>query len=165
MTNEKKTPRFTYNFPGQTIVGTKASFDKASKGFGPIYEELAERMAKQPTFGFEIKEPKKHTAKAKETYDGLDFPFMETYISIQSDAELAQKEYEAVKEKAKKIKRSVYPLTKKWFLDKYRGFNMDDAKRAITQAMIDGAIKSVKLAALDVATDDNNDAANTAAAA
>ena len=36
------TVRFTINFIKKQIIGTKASFDKASKGSGPIYEELAE---------------------------------------------------------------------------------------------------------------------------
>ena len=37
--------RFTINFIEKQIIGTKASFDKASKGFGPIYEELAAKAA------------------------------------------------------------------------------------------------------------------------
>ena len=40
------TVRFTINFIEKQIIGTKASFDKASKGFGPIYEELADKAAK-----------------------------------------------------------------------------------------------------------------------
>lgn len=43
------TVRFTINFIKKQIIGTKASFDKASKGSGPIYEELAEKVAKHPT--------------------------------------------------------------------------------------------------------------------
>ena len=39
---KKHAVRFTVDFINQKIIGTKASFDKASKGFGPIYEELAD---------------------------------------------------------------------------------------------------------------------------
>lgn len=56
-------PRFTLNFANQTIVGTKASFDKASKGTGPIYGELVALIEKHPTFGFTIKEQEKHSTK------------------------------------------------------------------------------------------------------
>ena len=36
-TTEKITVRFTIDFFGQKIIGTKASFNKASKGYGPEY--------------------------------------------------------------------------------------------------------------------------------
>ena len=61
--------RFSYDFVAKTIIGTKASFDKASKGFGPVYEELADEMAKQPTFKCVVKAPKQ-PAKVKQTYKG-----------------------------------------------------------------------------------------------
>ena len=41
-TNSTNTVRFTVDFIKKTITGTKASFNKASTGFGPIYEELAD---------------------------------------------------------------------------------------------------------------------------
>jgi hypothetical protein len=79
----------------------------------------------------------------------LDDPFMKAYISIQKTAEQDMKEYEAVKKSAEDAKRKVYPFVKTWFLGKYKGFNMADAKKAITQAMIDGAIQSVTLVAFE----------------
>lgn len=160
---EKKNVRFTYNFKNRTIVGTQASFDKASKGFGPIYDELAARIAGQPTFGFEVKEPQKKSNKAKETYHGLDDPFMKAYISIQKTAEQDGAEYEAVKKAAEAAGRKFYPLAKKWFLNKYEGFNMKDAKEAISNAIISGAIQSVKLAAFEEPTvSDADDLENAA---
>jgi len=149
---EKMTARFTINFIDKTITGTKASFDKASKGYGPIYEELAAKMAAHPDFKPVIREQKKHTTKAKETYYGLDDPFMKAYISIQETAEQDGAEYEAVKKAAKAAGRKVYPLAKKWFLNKYEGFNMKDAKEAISNAIISGAIQNVKLAAFEEPT-------------
>ena len=45
MKKQTNAVRFTINFIAKEITGTKASFDKASKGFGPVYEELAEKVA------------------------------------------------------------------------------------------------------------------------
>lgn len=42
--------RFIIDFINKKIIGTKASFDKASKGSGAIYEELATKVAKHPAF-------------------------------------------------------------------------------------------------------------------
>ena len=135
--------RFTVNFITKEIIGTNASFNKASTGFGPIYEELAEKVAKHPDFKLVVKEQKKHTTKAKKTYDGLDFKMMEDFISIQKDSEQTMKKYKAVKKAAKDAGRSVYPITKKWFLEVYENFDVEEAKAAIRDAMIAGADKSV----------------------
>ena len=95
--NTNNTVRFTVDFINKKIIGTKASFDKASKGFGPIYEELAEKVANHPTFVLTVKEQKKHTTKAKRTYNGMDFDFMEAYIETRVNADQLMKEYKAVK--------------------------------------------------------------------
>ena len=50
MNTTKSNVRFTINFFEQTITGTKASFSKAGKGFGPEYEELTSKMAAHPGF-------------------------------------------------------------------------------------------------------------------
>lgn len=140
-TKTNNNARFTVNFISKKIIGTKASFNKASTGFGPIYEELADKVAKHPDFELEIKEQKKHTTKAKKTYDGLGFKLMEDFIAIQKDSEHKVKEYKAVKDAAKEANRSVYPLTKKWFLSVYENFDVEEAKAAIRDAMIAKAIK------------------------
>ena len=140
------TVRFTINFIEKQIIGTKASFDKASKGFGPIYEELAEKVAKHPDFALIVKEQKKHTTKAKKTYYGMDFDFMEAYISTRKNAKQLMEEYEAVKKKAEDSKISVYPLTKKWFLGEFdpdkQGFDMEKAKKEISDYRIAKAVIS-----------------------
>ena len=136
--------RFTIDFFKKTITGTKASFDKAGKGISPIYEELAEKMNAHPTFKLKIKEQKKKTRKPKRSYKGMDFEFMEMYISIQKNSERLMSEYESVKTYAKETKFSVYPFTKKWFLGEFdpdnEGFDMKKAVEEITQAGIDFAI-------------------------
>ena len=140
------TVRFTINFIKKQIIGTKASFDKASKGSGLIYEELAEKVAKHPDFKLVVKEQKKHTTKAKKTYNGMDFDFMEAYISTRKNAKQLMEEYEAVKKMAEDSKISVYPFTKKWFLGEFdpdkQGFDMEKAKKEISDYRMDKAVIS-----------------------
>ena len=132
--NANNTVRFTIDFIGGQIIGTKASFDKASKGCGPIYEELAEKVAHHPNFKLVVKEQKKHNSKPKRTYDGLTFEFMEKYIAIQDDAKRAMREYEATKNTSKNMNAGAYPSVKKWFLKKYEGFDMKTARNEICEA-------------------------------
>ncbi len=146
MTNKKtnSSARFTLDFINKTIIGTKASFNKAGKGISPIYEELAEKMKAHPDFVCEVKEQKKKAKKTKTTYFGMDFNFMETYITIQKNSNRLMMDYNAVMTFAKKTKRSVYPIMKKWFLREFdpngEGFNMAKAKEEIFEAGLGEAI-------------------------
>ena len=153
--------RFTINFIENQIIGTKASFDKASKGFGPIYEELAEKVAKHPDFDLVIKEQKKHTTKAKKTYNGMDFDFMEAYISTRKNSKQLMEKYEAVKKKAEDSKISVYPFTKKWFLGEFdpdkQGFDMEKAKKEISDYRIATAVISVTPAPAEKQEEEKSD--------
>ena len=134
------TTRFTLNFVSKTIVGTKASFNKAGKGFGAEYDELSAKMTMHPDFTLKFKEQKKQTTRAKRTYEGLDFSFMERYISTESNAALLLKEYNAVKAEAKEKTGKEYPLTKKWFLGKFSDennpFDMEKAREKISSHII-----------------------------
>ena len=131
--------RFTINFFEKTIIGTKASFNKAGKGCGPEYEELTAKMAAHPDFKLVVKEQKAKTTKAKKTYEGMDYKFMEAYIATFEDATMV-KEYEAVKQMAENCGTKAYPLTKKWFLNKFSdmegGFDMEAAKKDIADYRI-----------------------------
>ena len=157
MKKQTNAVRFTINFIAKEITGTKASFDKASKGFGPVYEELAEKVAKHPDFKLVVKEQKKHTTKAKRTYNGMDFDFMKAYIETRVNAEQIMSEYEAVKKMAEDSGISVYPFTKKWFLGEFdpdkQGFNMEQAKEEIANHRIAKAV----LGASPAANDEKND--------
>ena len=143
-TSTNSAVRFTIDFFKQTITGTKASFAKAGKGFGPEYEELTAKMEAHPTFTLTVKEQKHKATSAKKTYEGMDFKFMEAYIATFEDAALAH-EYESVKQMAKKCGTNAYPLTKKWFLgkfsDKESGFDMDAARKDIADFRIAQATK------------------------
>lgn len=138
-TSTNSAVRFTIDFFKQTIIGTKASFAKAGKGFGPEYEELTAKMAAHPTFTLTVKEQKHKATSAKKTYEGMDFKFMEDYIATFEDATLAH-EYESVKEMAKKCGTKAYPLTKKWFFGRFSkmegGFDMDAARKDIANFRI-----------------------------
>lgn len=148
--NEKITVRFTIDFFGQKIIGTKASFNKAAKGYGPEYEELSAKMAAHPTFALTEKEQKHKSTRAKKTYDGLDFPFMRAYILTRLDSDILMKEYEEVKKVAKSSGTKTYPLTKKWFLGKFgteeKPFDMDEAREAINAYRIQLAEKNAATA-------------------
>ena len=132
MNSKKNAARFVINFVDKTITGTKASFDKAGKGEGAIYEELAAKVAAHPDFELVVKEQKKRSSKAKETYDGLNFDLMKKFIAIQPNSASLMNGYEGAKKMAKEIGSSVYPFTKKWFLGQFKDFNVAEARKAIS---------------------------------
>ena len=126
--------RFTLNFAAKTIVGTKASFDKASKGTGSIYEELAAKMAAHPDYTFDIIPPKSN--KKREEYPGMDIPFMLDYIEMKGDIEFSKK-FEKILHFAETQGKSKYPLAKKYFLKQYKtaedSFKYDEAKDLVEE--------------------------------
>lgn len=136
MNTKKNAARFVINFVDKTITGTKASFDKAGKGEGEIYTELATKIAAHPKFKLVIKEQKKRSNKAKQTYDGLNFDLMEKYIGIQEDSESLMLAYNGAKKMATDTGSSVYPFTKKWFLGQFKDFDVAEAKKEISDYYI-----------------------------
>lgn len=128
MTNSK-TVRFTLDFVAKTITGTKASFDKAGTGDGDEYLELVTKLAAHPDFTLVVKKNK--PTSTKNTYHGLNFSFMEEYISIQTNAADLMRRYEAAKKMAKDRGTKVYPFTKMWFLKEFEGFDIEKAKENI----------------------------------
>ena len=159
--NTTYTERFTIDFISKKIIGTQASCNKASEGIGDIYEELGSKIARHPNFEVAVKEQKKHITKAKRTYDGMDFKFMEAYITTQKIADQLMKEYEAVKKMAKASNTSVYPFTKKWFLGEFdpegEGFDMKKAKEEISAHRIASAILDVPCDDDETAEDEKNE--------
>ena len=149
--------RFTINFVKKEITGSKASFKKAGKGFGPEYEELAAKIARHPDFALVEIEPKKRSNKKKETYEGLNEPFMRNYIITLADSKKYLAELEAVKKKAKDMGKSVYPLMKKWFLESFSDengvFDMGKAREQMSNHLIDTA----KTAAITVVSGKNEE--------
>ena len=131
------TTHFAVDFLNKKIIGTKASFDKASKGIGSVYEELTNLIVRHPAFELEVKEQKKRITRSKRTYDGLNFEFIEKYISIQERSEVRMSEYRNVRKFAEDNNISVYPFVKKWFLGEFdpnnEGFDMAKAKQEINE--------------------------------
>lgn len=156
MKKANATSHFYVDFINHTISGSKASFKKASVGKGEYYEELTTLAANHPNFEMVVKEQQKRTANAKRTYNGMDFLFMENYIKLVLHDEMIAKEYDAVREMAKKSGKSVYPFTKKWFLDKLdklnteeKPFDINAAKEAITKAQFAEAEKTANAPAME----------------
>ena len=153
--------RFTLNFANKTIVGTKASFDKASKGFGSIYDELAALMAKHPDYTVEVKAPKK-PAKPKQTYKDMDVKFMLDYASAVGQDDFRAK-MEKVRNFTKSTDRSVYPTVKRMFLEHFapeadRRFAYAAAKEKVREYRYNGIVKEATTHTEPVAADEGNNA-------
>ena len=129
----KKTPynHFTLNFANATIVGTQNSFNKAGKGYGPVYDELVALMEKHPTYGIEIKQPEK-PAKPKQTYKGMNIPFIVDYLTAVKDYITLETVNEVI-DYAEKMRESKYPLVKRVLFDAYKSFNFDEAKSIVDE--------------------------------
>ncbi len=145
MTNNSSSVRFTLCFADKTIVGTKASFAKASKGFGPVYDELVALMAKHPTYRCVEKAPKK-PAKPKRTYEGMDITFIKDFfhaIGMEDDAAALDKALAYAE--ANRI--SKYPLAKRMLFDVCPDFDYASAKEEVAEyryqlALAKGAAKA-----------------------
>lgn len=135
---------FTIDFLKKTIAGTKTSLKKAGKGSGAEYEELITKLSAHPDFKLVVVEPKQKSNKAKTTYKGLDYTFMEAYIATLKNSEAVLADYNAVKKMAETCGTKAYPLTKKWFLNKFsteeNPFDMDKARDTISNHRIKTAI-------------------------
>ena len=134
---------FTYDFINRTIVASKATLKKASNPSTAEYKALMEMIAGQPTF--RVAEKVIEINRSKKTYSGLTYELMESFIDTQENAEQTKKVYEAVKKYAKTAGRSVYPITKKWFLNKFKDFEMNDALKTIADNLVKTAEKSVSV--------------------
>lgn len=117
---------FTVNFAENAIVATKTTLKKASVPNSPEYKTLMKLMKQNPTFAVVVKEIKK--AEGKKTYSGLNKDFIEAYISIQANADELKKQFEKASEMGN------FPLIRKWFLNTFKNFEMEEAKNEITQA-------------------------------
>ena len=143
--SSKSAVRFTVDFVNKRIIGTKASFDKAGKGFGPEYEELTAKIAAHPDYVLTIKEPKNKSTKAKRTYEGMNDKFIRDYISTLDDANTRKEQYNSIQKMAADCDTKAFPMTKKWFLKEFgseeNGFDMVAAKERIAEFRISQAKK------------------------
>ena len=114
--NKNAVSYFTIDFAKKAIVGSKSTIAKAGKIGSPQYEALCSIMKIHPTFTIENKVIAKK--KDKLNYKNLTFARMEEIIKMSKNSEMMLNKFEAAKKMAK-MKNSLYPLTKKWFLDNY----------------------------------------------
>lgn len=131
MSYSTSSKRFTLDFAKKAILGTKASYDKAGKGYGPIYDELVALLTAHPDFACVVKEPKE-PAKPKRTYKGMDIPFMRDYLSaVGNDSTL--KTIDALIANAKEEKLSSYPDVKREFFGACPEFDYAVAKKIVSE--------------------------------
>ena len=129
MKTTKKT-RFTIDFVNHSIKGTKASFDAAGKGQGPVYEELLEKVNNHPDYKLETIVLEKHKKGPKVSYEGLTKEFIKDYVHYLMDPDI-EKEMKLNIEFFNKTNGKVFPKLKKWFLEKIDAKNNPlDIKKA-----------------------------------
>ena len=116
---------FAIEFAENTIIASKTTLKKASIPNSPEYKALMKLMKQNPTFTVETKVIKEATGK--KTYEGLNKAFIEKYISIQTNAADLKAQYEQA------AKMGKFPLVRKWFLNTFKNFNLEEAKMEIEQ--------------------------------
>ena len=127
----KRSKYFTVDFQEQTIIGSKSAIEKAGRIGSPQYKELCEVIKAHPNF--KITEKAIKTKKDKATYHGLTFDTMRDYIQTQPDSEKNLLKFEAVQRIAK-AKNSLYPLTKKWFLNTFPSYKENSVEEIEKEA-------------------------------
>lgn len=121
---------FSVDVINKTITASVATLSRAKNPHSKEYEELCKLIAQHHGFAIEKK------STNKKTYDGMTFNFMRNYILSQPESEEMLVEFECVK----RTNGDKYAPVKKWFLKTYKdengNFDMDEAKREITDYRI-----------------------------
>ena len=107
----------------KTITVSKAFYKRASAYGSAEYVALRNAMLDNPTFRIEFK------TIEKKTYNGLTFEKMMDYIKTQPDSDKIMIKFAAVQRIAK-AKGSLYPLTKKWFLNTFPAYKLNEIAEA-----------------------------------
>lgn len=96
---------------------TKKFASAASRFGSDEYLELKAARSEFPTFKVAVKTTSR---KAKDSFKGLTYDFMEHYITSRSNSENIMNEYKDLKEMGKSVAAvKAYSQIKKWFLEKY----------------------------------------------
>ena len=119
---------FTVCFEDNTIIATKTTLKKASVPNSPEYKTLMKLMKQNPTFAVVVKEIKK--AEGKKDYKGVNNKFIKEYISIKENADELEKQYKKAYEMGK------FVMVRKWFLNTFENFDMEEAKEKIAKARL-----------------------------
>jgi hypothetical protein len=129
---------FTFDHIRKTIVGSEFNFKMSGNPTKPQYEALMTAKKMQPTYSLELIVSKMKVEK-KQSYEGLTMHLMEEYLNLVYEGELAEeacKQFAAMK--AKKDQRELsYPTIKSWFLDLFPKFNVNKAKKQISEKKLE----------------------------
>ena len=127
---------FYYDHLNQQIVGTRKAYDLSGNPNSPLYKELMDRIAGQPTYTFRVIERKK--SEGKKTYEGLTFNLMIDYLDALSEEQgmnqpEQSKKTQALRDSLTKMKKDGIPFggRKKIFLEKYPNFSVNKAQELI----------------------------------
>lgn len=123
MKNAMKKTAIEVNVIENSIIVSKAFYKKASAYGSAEYAALREAMRDNPTYKISFK------TIEKKTYGGLTFEKMMDYIKTQPDSDKMLIKFAAVQRIAK-AKGSLYPLTKKWFLNTFPAYKVNEVIEA-----------------------------------
>ena len=123
MKNTMKKSAIEVNAIENTITVSKAFYKRASVFGSAEYEALRSAILDKPTAKIVFK------TIEKKTYGGLTFEKMMDYIKTQPDSDKMLIKFAAVQRVAK-AKGSLYPLTKKWFLNAYPAYKVNEVIEA-----------------------------------
>ena len=107
------------NYEDSQLIVSKAFYKKAAVFGSAEYHELRQAMHENPEFKIEFKIIK------KKTYRNLSFGAMEDYIKMQTNSKELLEEFNQAKRIAK-AKGSLYPQTKKWFLNTFPAYKVNE---------------------------------------
>lgn len=128
---KKGTPmksRIEINAIENSIIVSKAFYKRASAYGSNEYAALHNAMIENPTAKIVFK------TIEKKTYKALTFKVMEDYIKTQSESDKLLIKFFAVQRIAK-TKDSLYPLTKKWFLNTFPNYKVNAVNESETEKL------------------------------
>ena len=132
------TPKFfRFNMINDTIEGSEFNFKKAGNPASEQYAELMQFKAIQPSFKFAPIASTKKVEK-KQTYKGLNTKMMSDYIALVGT--------DVQKETIKHMvdKKVAYPTMKSWFLEEFKGFNVNKANTMIAKGNLNAKKATVR---------------------
>lgn len=135
----------TINYEASTIEVSKAFFNKASKFGSAEYRALRAVRLENEGFSVGIK------TIEKKTYKDLTIDTMAEYIRTQENSKKMLVKFEAVK-KVAKAKKSLYPLTKKWFLKTFPEYKKAEVENEISSKLLSDVEKELA----ELAEEDSN---------
>ena len=104
------------NFAAKTITLSKKFADAASKVGTEEYRQLQNVREDYPSFEIAVKQIKKNSNK--ESYQGLNYAFIEMYIQTKPDAEAQMAKYKEMR-LISECHSVRFPAIKQWFLTSY----------------------------------------------